>query len=51
MPLDPAVYAAMLYETLHMLDREGLDWIAVELPPDEPKWAGIADRLRRAAAK
>jgi L-threonylcarbamoyladenylate synthase len=25
------------------------DWIAVERPPDTPEWAGVLDRLRRAA--
>jgi L-threonylcarbamoyladenylate synthase len=50
MPADPAQFAAALYETLHCLDEEHLDWIAVELPPDEPEWAGIRDRLQRAAA-
>lgn len=50
MPLEPARYAAMLYATLHELDREGYDWIAVERPPETVEWAGIADRLQRAAA-
>ncbi len=50
MPSDPASYAAALYATLHSLDDEGFDWIAVELPPDEPEWAGIIDRLRRASS-
>jgi L-threonylcarbamoyladenylate synthase len=50
MPGDPACYAAALYETLHRLDDEGLDWIAVEVPPDEPEWAGIIDRLKRASS-
>ena len=49
MPTDPARYAAVLYETLHRLDGEGFDWIAVEPPPDEPAWAGSRDRLKRAA--
>jgi L-threonylcarbamoyladenylate synthase len=49
MPSDPARYAAALYETLHRLDEQGFDWIAVEPPPDKPEWAGINDRLRRAA--
>lgn len=49
MPPDAALYAAVLYETLHRLDREGLDWIAVERPPDRFDWAGILDRLERAA--
>lgn len=50
MPADPGRYAAELYGILHRLDGEGLDWIAVELPPDLPEWAGIRDRLCRAAA-
>jgi len=50
MPADPARYAAVLYETLHRLDEEGFDWIAVEPPPDDPAWAGIRDRLTRAAS-
>jgi L-threonylcarbamoyladenylate synthase len=49
MPADPAKYAAALYETLHRLDDEGFEWIAVEPPPDEPAWAGITDRLKRAS--
>ncbi|MCC7157465.1 MAG: threonylcarbamoyl-AMP synthase [Bryobacterales bacterium] len=44
-------YAAALYASLHDLDQRGLDWIAVELPPRTPEWAGIHDRLRRAAAR
>jgi L-threonylcarbamoyladenylate synthase len=51
MPPGPAAYAAVLYETLHALDAEGLDWIAVEQPPPGPEWAGIRDRLARAAAR
>jgi L-threonylcarbamoyladenylate synthase len=50
MPADPAHYAAVLYETLHAVDGEGFDWIAVELPPDSAEWTGINDRLKRAAA-
>jgi L-threonylcarbamoyladenylate synthase len=49
MPADPRAYAAVLYETLHRLDRQGLDWIAVERPPDTPEWTGVLDRLQRAA--
>lgn len=51
MPSDPAHYAAVFYDTLHRLDEEDLDWIAVETPPDTAEWAGINDRLRRAAAR
>jgi L-threonylcarbamoyladenylate synthase len=49
MPRDAARYAEQLYRVLHDLDRQGHDWIAVELPPDTPEWAGIRDRLTRAA--
>jgi L-threonylcarbamoyladenylate synthase len=49
MPSDPLHYAACLYETLHRLDTQRLDWIAVERPPDTPEWAGVLDRLLRAA--
>ncbi len=49
MPAEATAYAAVLYETLHSLDEQGLDWIAVERPPDAPEWAGVLDRLRRAA--
>jgi L-threonylcarbamoyladenylate synthase len=49
MPADPVAYAATLYETLHRLDAAQLAGIAVEQPPDTPEWAGVRDRLRRAA--
>jgi len=49
MPEEPEAYAAKLYSTLHELDNEGFDWIAVELPPDQPEWTAIRDRLLRAA--
>lgn len=51
MPADPCGYAAALYQTLHQLDEENYDWVAVERPPDLPEWAGIVDRLERAAAE
>lgn len=49
MPGDPRAFASALYHMLHELDRKGLDWIAIEPPPDTPEWAGVLDRLRRAA--
>ena len=49
MPRDPLAYAAALYATLYRLDRERLDWIAVEQPPETAPWAGVLDRLRHAA--
>ncbi len=48
-PTDPAGYAAMLYEALHMLDGAGLDRIVVDLPPDGDEWLAVRDRLARAA--
>jgi L-threonylcarbamoyladenylate synthase len=49
LPGTPAAYASKLYAALHELDAEGWPWIGVEKPPDEPAWAAIHDRLRRAA--
>jgi L-threonylcarbamoyladenylate synthase len=49
MPSDPAAYAERLYGLLHELDAEGYDWIAIKPPPDTPDWAGVRDRLMRAA--
>jgi L-threonylcarbamoyladenylate synthase len=49
MPRDAAKYAEQLYSLLHELDQQGYDWISVELPPDTAEWAGIRDRLKRAA--
>lgn len=49
MPQDAESYAAVLYSTLHDLDSQGFDWIAIEPLPDDPSWDGIRDRLARAA--
>jgi L-threonylcarbamoyladenylate synthase len=51
LPAAPKDYAAALYATLHELDGQGLDWIAVERVPESDAWAGIRDRLARAAAR
>jgi len=51
MSADPKRYAAALYATLHELDGQGYDWIAVERVPEGDAWAGIRDRLARAAAR
>ncbi len=48
MPPEPTLYAQRLYGVLHMVDRAGWDWIAVESVPDSPDWDGIRDRLQRA---
>jgi L-threonylcarbamoyladenylate synthase len=49
MPAKAEAYAAALYRTLHDLDAEDLDWIAVEQPPQTSEWEAVNDRLRRAA--
>ena len=51
MPADPSQYAAVLYEKLHQADSENWDWIEIELPPDDPAWTAMRDRLERAAAR
>ncbi len=49
MPLEAEAYAAQLYRTLHDLDVRSYDWIAVDVPPDNPEWEAVCDRLQRAA--
>lgn len=49
-PHDAEAFARALYAELHRCDAAGAELIVVEAPPDFPEWAGIADRLRRAAA-
>ena len=50
LPDDPAGYAAALYGVLHDLDARELSAIAVERVPVGDAWAGLRDRLLRAAA-
>ncbi|HEY4087725.1 MAG TPA: L-threonylcarbamoyladenylate synthase [Bryobacteraceae bacterium] len=49
LPADSAAAAETLYRRMHELDQEGYDWIAIDLPPDTPEWAGVRDRVIRAA--
>jgi L-threonylcarbamoyladenylate synthase len=49
-PHDAEAFARALYAELHRCDAVGVQNIVVEQPPDLPEWAGILDRLRRAAA-
>jgi L-threonylcarbamoyladenylate synthase len=46
-----AAFAEGLYAKLHELDGMGYDWIAIEMPPDTPEWAGVRDRLMRSASQ
>lgn len=51
MAAQPETAAFALFATLRRLDDEGADEIWVEAPPaDDPRWAGVLDRLQRAAA-
>jgi L-threonylcarbamoyladenylate synthase len=50
-PHDAEAFARALYAELHRCDAAGAEVIVVESPPDEPAWAAIADRLRRAASQ
>lgn len=49
-PHDAEAFARALYGELHRCDDAGAELIVVEAPPETPEWAGITDRLRRAAA-
>jgi len=48
-PTEPEAYAHELYAVLRRLDQLALDRLLIETPPDMPAWAGIHDRLGRAA--
>lgn len=45
---DPMRYAHDLYAVLREVDAQKPTVIYVEMPPDEPKWSAVRDRLRRA---
>lgn len=49
MPEGAQGYAEALYETLHRMDAGGWDWIGVQRPGGGGEWAGVRDRLERAA--
>jgi len=49
LPASAQAAAAALYDTLHRLDASGARRILALLPPDTPEWAGVRDRLTRAA--
>ena len=50
MPDDAQETARQLFAVLREFDAQGVSLIWVELPPDTPEWAGVRDRLQRAAA-
>ncbi len=49
MPDEPAAYARELYAALHAADAAGASLIVIERPPADACWAGLRDRLERAA--
>ncbi len=50
MAAQPEMAAQALFATLRLLDDEGAQEIWVEAPSgDDPRWAGVLDRLQRAA--
>lgn len=48
MPSEPDAYARALYAVLHEADASQCEVLLVTLPPNEPAWSAIHDRLRRA---
>ena len=50
MPQDAAEAARQLFAVLRDFDAQGVRLIWIETPPETPEWAGVLDRLRRAAA-
>jgi L-threonylcarbamoyladenylate synthase len=50
MPQTAAAAAQQLFAVLRELDGTGVAEIWVETPPDDADWAGVRDRLQRAAA-
>jgi L-threonylcarbamoyladenylate synthase len=51
MPANASQYAKRLYDVLRTLDQGGWDAIAIEPVPDDDDWAGVRDRLTRAASE
>jgi L-threonylcarbamoyladenylate synthase len=48
MPDDPQAYATVLYQTLREIDARRPEAIYILMPPDEPSWTAVRDRLMRA---
>lgn len=51
MPAKPEQYASKLYQLWHDCDAPDIDIILVEKPPKTDAWAGINDRLNKAARR
>jgi L-threonylcarbamoyladenylate synthase len=50
MPREAEGYARKLYGALRELDEARCDAILIEVPPQEPAWQAVLDRLQRAAS-
>lgn len=48
MPLLPHIYARHFYAMLRVLDGMGVSEIYIEMPPAEPQWEAVRDRIVRA---
>jgi L-threonylcarbamoyladenylate synthase len=44
----PSDFARLLYHKLHEADEKRVDAIWIELPPDDPQWHAVRDRIIRA---
>ena len=49
LPDDPFLCARQLYQSLRDADRQNPEMILIEMPPSEPQWLAVRDRLSRAA--
>lgn len=48
LPADPHACGQRLYATLRQADESGAPALFIEMPPDEPQWTAVRDRLTRA---
>jgi L-threonylcarbamoyladenylate synthase len=51
LPPEPEGYAREFYAALHLLDGAGCEEIWIEMPPDEPRWQAVRDRITRATVE
>ncbi|MEA3300097.1 MAG: L-threonylcarbamoyladenylate synthase [Pseudomonadota bacterium] len=49
MPEHPENYAQVLYSTLHEADASDCDALLIALPPSDPAWTAVHDRVHRAS--
>lgn len=51
LPAAPVEFARELYAALYRLERAAPARLFIEMPPDDPEWRAVRDRLTRAAAR